>query len=91
MLAYEPDLGVPTRPDFLVERDGIEVVCEVKEFTTTRFDELMALAAGFFSLGKSGAEAGQEPGARGSANTETAGGLRMASRRRARQSAPSPR
>jgi hypothetical protein len=29
---YEPDLGVPTRPDFLIRRDGVEVVCEVKGF-----------------------------------------------------------
>jgi hypothetical protein len=31
---YEPDLGVSTRPDFLVERNGVEVVCEVKGFET---------------------------------------------------------
>jgi hypothetical protein len=37
--AHEPDLGVPTRPDFLVARGGIEVVCEVKEFTTTPLDQ----------------------------------------------------
>jgi hypothetical protein len=30
----EPDLGVPTRPDRLIERVGEEAICEVKEFTT---------------------------------------------------------
>jgi hypothetical protein len=30
--AYEPDLGVATRPDYLVVRAGCEAVCEVKEF-----------------------------------------------------------
>jgi hypothetical protein len=29
---YEPDLGVPTRPDFVIERAGDRVVCEVKSF-----------------------------------------------------------
>jgi len=29
---YEPDLGVPTRSDFLARRDGVEFVCEVKAF-----------------------------------------------------------
>ena len=29
---HEPDLGVSTRPDYLVHRDGAEVVCEVKSF-----------------------------------------------------------
>src|SRR5262249_12932983 len=29
---YEPDLGVATRPDFLVRQNEIEVVCEVKGF-----------------------------------------------------------
>jgi hypothetical protein len=29
---YEPDLGVEKRPDFLIERDGLRVVCEVKAF-----------------------------------------------------------
>lgn len=31
---YEPDLGVSTRPDFLVCRNGVELVCEVKGFET---------------------------------------------------------
>jgi hypothetical protein len=30
----EPDLGVATRPDRLIERVGVEAICEVKEFTT---------------------------------------------------------
>jgi hypothetical protein len=30
--AFEPDLGVPQRPDFVIARDGIEVICEVKAF-----------------------------------------------------------
>lgn len=30
--AYEPDLGVPTRPDYLVRRGDAEVICEVEEF-----------------------------------------------------------
>jgi hypothetical protein len=30
----EPDLGVQTRPDRLIERVGIEAICEIKEFTT---------------------------------------------------------
>jgi hypothetical protein len=29
---YEPDLGVPTQPDFLVRGNGVELVCEVKAF-----------------------------------------------------------
>jgi hypothetical protein len=29
---YEPDLGVPTRPDYLVTRGGAEAICEVEEF-----------------------------------------------------------
>lgn len=31
----EPDLGVEKHPDRLIERDGVRVVCEVKEFTTS--------------------------------------------------------
>jgi hypothetical protein len=30
----EPDMGIPTRPDRLIERVGIEAFCEIKEFTT---------------------------------------------------------
>jgi hypothetical protein len=30
----EPDLGVVKRPDRLIERVGVEAICEVKEFTT---------------------------------------------------------
>ena len=30
----EPDLGVPQRPDRLIDRAGVEAICEVKEFTT---------------------------------------------------------
>src|SRR5256885_349453 len=29
---YEPDLGVPTRPDYLVSSDAGQLVAEVKEF-----------------------------------------------------------
>lgn len=29
----EPDLGVRTRPDRLIERAGYEAICEIKEFT----------------------------------------------------------
>lgn len=29
---HEPDLGVAKRPDYLVERDGLKCVCEIKEF-----------------------------------------------------------
>jgi hypothetical protein len=29
---YEPDLGVSTRPDFLVRRNDVQLVCEVKGF-----------------------------------------------------------
>lgn len=29
---YEPDLGVSTRPDFLVRRGNVALVCEVKGF-----------------------------------------------------------
>lgn len=49
VLAYEPDLGVATRPDYLIERGGSEVVCEVKEFTATRFDRMIATARLFSS------------------------------------------
>jgi hypothetical protein len=28
----EPDLGIPKRPDRLIERDGLSAVCEVKQF-----------------------------------------------------------
>lgn len=31
---HEPDLGVPTRPDYLIERDGLQAACEVKGFKT---------------------------------------------------------
>lgn len=31
----EPDLGVSTRPDYLIARGGAQAVCEVKEFTTS--------------------------------------------------------
>jgi hypothetical protein len=47
---HEPDLGVSKRPDYLVARERQEVVCEVKEFTTSRFDELLKRGGGFFSL-----------------------------------------
>jgi hypothetical protein len=50
VLAYEPDLsdlGVSTRPDFLVERNGVEVICEVKEFTTTVADRKRATGGSF--------------------------------------------
>jgi hypothetical protein len=30
--AYEPDLGVPTRPDYVVTRGEAEAICEVEEF-----------------------------------------------------------
>ena len=30
--AYEPDLGVATRPDYVVTRQGVEAICEVEEF-----------------------------------------------------------
>jgi hypothetical protein len=30
----EPDLGVDKRPDRLIERVGVEAICEVKEFRT---------------------------------------------------------
>jgi hypothetical protein len=29
---YEPDLGIHTKPDYLIERDGIQAILEVKEF-----------------------------------------------------------
>lgn len=31
--AYEPDLGVPTRPDYVVMRGEAEAICEVEEFS----------------------------------------------------------
>ncbi|MFZ0227476.1 MAG: hypothetical protein WAL41_11130 [Mycobacterium sp.] len=34
ILAYEPDLGTPKRPDFLICADGREVVVEVESFGT---------------------------------------------------------
>src|SRR5690242_12530167 len=30
--SYEADLGVPTRPDFLIRRKGESAICEVKSF-----------------------------------------------------------
>jgi hypothetical protein len=33
----EPDLGVRTRPDRLIERVGVEAICEVKELRPTRY------------------------------------------------------
>jgi hypothetical protein len=50
VVAHEPDLGVPTHPDFLVSRDGVEVVCEVKEFTSTPFNKRLRESSGFFSM-----------------------------------------
>ena len=32
---HEPDLGVETRPDYLLARDGHTCLCEVKEFAPT--------------------------------------------------------
>lgn len=49
VVAYEPDLGVGKRPDYLIETDGVEVVCEVKEFETTPIDELMKLGRFFMT------------------------------------------
>src|SRR5262249_8264560 len=34
IIEVEPDLGVRTRPDRLIERAGVEAICEIKEFTT---------------------------------------------------------
>jgi hypothetical protein len=34
LFQVEPDLGVSTRPDRLIERVCFEAICEVKEFTT---------------------------------------------------------
>lgn len=31
----EPDLGIPTRPDYLVRAGEARAVCEVKQFTTS--------------------------------------------------------
>lgn len=34
----EPDYGVPTHPDRLVKRDGLQAVCEVKQFDSNPLD-----------------------------------------------------
>src|SRR5712691_8072551 len=47
VLAHEPDLGVPKRPDYLIAKDGVEVVCEVKEFEATAIDRLRELRQAF--------------------------------------------
>lgn len=47
---HEPDLGVDTRPDYLITRAGVEAVCEVKEFATTAIsDALAGSRVGFLS------------------------------------------
>jgi hypothetical protein len=35
---HEPDLDIPKRPDYLVRRDEVECVCEVKEFNPDEID-----------------------------------------------------
>jgi hypothetical protein len=39
---YEPDLGVTTRPDYLIARGGTQAVCKVKEFATTAISDALA-------------------------------------------------
>jgi hypothetical protein len=34
----EPDLGIEKRPDRLIERDGLQAVCEVKQFESNPLD-----------------------------------------------------
>jgi hypothetical protein len=43
---YEPDLGVPGRPDYMISRGGSAAICEVKEFETDAIRELGAEAGG---------------------------------------------
>jgi hypothetical protein len=47
VLAYEPDLGAGKRPDYLIAKDEVEVVCEVKEFEATAIDRLRELRQAF--------------------------------------------
>jgi hypothetical protein len=50
---YQKELGllapVVTRPDFLAERDGVRVACEVKHFETTRIRDELTLSGGYMS------------------------------------------
>jgi len=50
--AHEPDLGVPTRPDYVVTRGEAEAICEVEEFNPNSGWSPAAAAsgAGFRSL-----------------------------------------
>ena len=43
---HEPDLGIQTVPDFRITRSGVEVICEVKQFTTQAIRELGEAAGG---------------------------------------------
>jgi hypothetical protein len=49
---YEPDLRVSTRPDFVIERAGTRVVCEVKGFEQpSAFKNRLSQAVGAFMAG----------------------------------------
>ena len=43
---YQPNLGGKKNPDFLIMREGIEAICEVKEFDTLGFVGLLAKQPG---------------------------------------------
>jgi hypothetical protein len=43
---HEPDLGIPSAPDYAIRRNGTEVVCEVKQFRTQAIRELGEAAGG---------------------------------------------
>lgn len=43
---HEPDLGIPTVPDYAVRRNEAELVCEIKQFCTQAIRELGESAGG---------------------------------------------
>lgn len=44
---HEPDLGISRRPDFLLTRGGLQVVCEVKAFETSGLERRAAVSPMF--------------------------------------------
>jgi hypothetical protein len=48
--AYEPDVGSIERPDYLVSRDGLEAVCEVKQFETSVIGDRLEMMGGSGSM-----------------------------------------
>ncbi|MEA2473507.1 MAG: hypothetical protein QOE06_1422 [Thermoleophilaceae bacterium] len=84
---HEPELGIPTRPDYLVSKSGAAAICEVKEFVTSGVHSRAAA----LSARRAEAEAEGRPGPSRSFNTsdkEEFGDIRAQVREAARQLKP---